>query len=349
MRFALDATPLTLTSGGLPRYVSQLSTALATTFYGDWFHLMSDQPFPSLPLLHKLPGPRNWLERRWWLRGAECVCARADIDLFHGTNFAIPYFARRPTVLTVLDLSPWMDRAWHTGANRVRRHTPRMIKRATMTLTISQAVRRQIIQHFHLAPELVAAVPLAAPANYGPVPPSRQKTPPYFLFVGTLEPRKNIPALLEAWREVRRTTDVDLVLAGRRRSDFPSLPYEHGLRILGEVSEASLPQLYSDALALVYPSHYEGFGLPVLEAMQCGACVITSRDPAISEVAGDAAMYATEPTEIAAAMRAVIANPTLRAEHRSKSLTRARDFSWERTARQTYEVYREAMARFARS
>jgi len=94
---------------------------------------------------------------------------------------------------------------------------------------------------------------------------------PYFLYVGALEPRKNLDGLIEAWREVRRRHGVDLVLAGRKRVDFNELPPEPGLRVTGEVRDTDLARLYSGALALVYPSHYEGFGLPVLEAMQCGA------------------------------------------------------------------------------
>ena len=115
--------------------------------------------------------------------------------------------------------------------------------------------------------------------------------------MGTLEPRKNLDMLLEAWREMRRHHAVDLVLAGRRRADAPEIRPEPGLRLAGEVADAELPALYSGALAFVYPSLYEGFGLPVLEAMQCGAPVIASR--AVEEAAGDAAIYADTPRELA--------------------------------------------------
>jgi glycosyltransferase involved in cell wall biosynthesis len=149
---------------------------------------------------------------------------------------------------------------------------------------------------------------------------------------------------LEAWREVRRHHAIDLVLAGRRRPDFPAIPEEPGLHLLGEIPDASLPSLYSGALAFVYPSLYEGFGLPVLEAMQCGAPVIASS--AVAEVAGDAAIYADGAESLARAMRQIAAHPECRAGWRARSLTRASLFSWERTARQTYEVYMEARKRF---
>ena len=110
------------------------------------------------------------------------------------------------------------------------------------------------------------------------------------MYVGTLEPRKNIGLILDLWRELRREHPIDLVLVGRRRADFPEIPAEPGLRLAGLTPEEDLPALYSGAVACLYPSYYEGFGLPVLEAMQCGALVIASRDPAILEVAGDGAI-----------------------------------------------------------
>jgi len=169
---------------------------------------------------------------------------------------------------------------------------------------------------------------------------------PYFLFVGTWEPRKNLPALVNAWREVRKNHAVDLVLAGRRRLDGPELREEPGLRVAGEVPDEQLAELYSGALALVYPSLYEGFGLPVLEAMQCGACVIASG--AVREAGGDAAVYADDSGALVRAMRQAAAQPAWVAERRALSLARAQEFSWERSARLTREVYEEARRRFGR-
>jgi glycosyltransferase involved in cell wall biosynthesis len=154
--------------------------------------------------------------------------------------------------------------------------------------------------------------------------------------------------LVEAWTEVRKTHAVDLVLAGRRRRDGPEFAPRPGLRLLGEVPDESLPHLYSNAAALVYPSLYEGFGLPVLEAMQCGAAVIASRDPAISEIAGEAAILldARDPAQWAATLTAALNRPEWLEDLRQRGRRRALEFSWARTARATREAYDEAVRRF---
>ena len=215
---------------------------------------------------------------------------------------------------------------------------------ATMVITPGETVRKQAIDRFRLRPERVVAIPEAAAPWFQPVP-VPAADPPYFLFVGTLEPRKNLDMLIAAWREVRRRHTVDLVIAGRRRADFAGLPEEPGIRALGEVADDALPALYSGALAFVYPSHYEGFGLPVLEALQCGAAVIASN--AVVEAVGDAAAYASTTEELAAAMGHAAEDPNWLADLRARSLARARQFTWERSARLTREVYLEARKRFA--
>ena len=352
MRVAIDATPLTLSSGGLARYTRELSLALARTFPADEFVLVSDQPF-ELPAggpanLTRGGAPRGVLERRWWLWGLDRELDRLSAGLFHGTNFAVPYIPRRPSVLTLHDLSPWMNPEWHHAAERVRARTPVLIELgcATMIVTDTEAVRRQAVEQFRIHPGRVVAVPLGGLGCGAGAATRTGSGTPYFLFVGTLEPRKNVEGLVAAWREVRRHHAVDLVLAGRRREDFAPPAEEPGLRVLGEVPDEDLPALYAGAAALVYPSRYEGFGLPVVEAMQCGTCAIVSRDPALVEVAGGAAVAVEGERELAEAMTAVLTDPVRAAGWREQAVRRGREFSWERTARLTREVYDEARDRF---
>src|ERR1700687_1864436 len=238
MKIALDATPLTVPSGGVRRYTEELSRALAENFPEDEFWLLSDQQFdppgPAFPNLKIGGGPRNLFERRWWLCGLQVEMLTLGIDVFHGTDFSVPYLPVRPSVMTLHDLSPWMAPGWHAEAGRVRKRTPMLLRvgLATMIITPSEAIRRQVLERFRLHDDKVVAIPLAAASIFRPVTASRRR-PPYLLYVGTLEPRKNLHLLIDVWREVRKEHPVDLILAGRRRSDFPEPENEPGLHVLG--------------------------------------------------------------------------------------------------------------------
>jgi len=361
MKIALDATPLTVPSGGVRRYTEELTRALAQTFPGDQFWLLSDQKFTapfSRPNIKTGHGPRNMLERRWWSWGLQGEISRLGIDVFHGTDFAVPYLPLRPSVLTLHDLSPWMDPSWHAESDRVRRRTPMLLRLglATMIITPSEAVKRQAIDRFHLPADRVVAVPHGANPAFHPTPVQPPPgAPPYLLYVGTLEPRKNIGLVLDLWRELRRDHPIDLILAGRRRADFPEIPPEPGLHLPGLTPEEELPGLYSGAVACLYPSFYEGFGLPVLEAMQCGGVVIASNDPAIREVAGakgDASGAAAitldvrDRTAWLDTLRTAITQPEQMLALRQRAITRSAEFSWTKTATLTKAVYEQAIRRF---
>ncbi|MBV8844858.1 MAG: glycosyltransferase, partial [Bryobacterales bacterium] len=214
MTIALDATPLTVPTGGVRRYTWELANALAREFREDRYWLISDQPIPDLgempANLRRGQGPTTRLERKWWLSGVQREMSRRGCDVFHGTDFSVPYLRRYPSVMTLHDLSPWKPERWQPDAARVRRRTPFLLRFAIATLVItpSEAVRREAIQRFRLDPSCVVAIPLAASASFRPVR-GRQWDRPYLLFVGTLEPRKNIARLIEAWRAVRKKHEVD--------------------------------------------------------------------------------------------------------------------------------------------
>lgn len=366
MTFALDATPLTIPTGGVTRYTECLTRALAGRYPEDRFLLLTDQAletnirFPSNVLLHSgAPSGTGLVDRRWWLLGLPRALRKLGVDVFHGTDFAVPYVPVKPSVMTVHDLSPWLHPEWQPDARRVRRRTPILLRlgAATMTITPSDTIRRAAIERFGLKVDRVVAIPLAASDLFRP---ARERSPlapmrPYFLYVGTLEPRKNVHRIIDAWRALRLADPrfADLVLAGRTRADVEAPKSEPGLHLLGALPDDQLPALYSHAVAVLYPSLYEGFGLPVLEAMQCGALVIASKDPAIVEVTGGLAeraafhIEAVKSEEIAGAMKVAMVPGPMTAFIRERALRRAAEFTWEKTAEKTREVYEEARRVFS--
>src|SRR5262249_42890221 len=155
----------------------ELTRALAQNFPDDQYWLLSDQPFAlpeTAPNLCAGSPPASAAERRWWLWGLTQEIKRRGVELFHGTDFSVPYLKSYPAVMTLHGLSPWIDRQWQPDAGRVRRRTPRLLRwgLATMVITPSEAVRRAAIERFTLDPDRVAAVPLAASPMFQPSPPA---------------------------------------------------------------------------------------------------------------------------------------------------------------------------------
>jgi glycosyltransferase involved in cell wall biosynthesis len=178
--------------------------------------------------------------------------------------------------------------------------------------------------------------------------------PPYILYVGALESRKNLPRLLEAYARLRAwSPQWRLVIVGARKWKFSPifdtvqrLALEGHVTFTGYVADEHLPALFTGADLFAFPSLYEGFGLPVLEAMACGAPVVTSNTSSLPEVAGDAALLVDpyDVEQIAQAMWLVLSQPALAAQLRAKGLARAAQFTWERTARETIAVYERVLA-----
>ncbi|MCA1558245.1 MAG: glycosyltransferase family 4 protein, partial [Acidobacteria bacterium] len=234
----------------------------------------------------------------------------------------------------------------------------------TMIITATEAVRREICEHLRVDPWRVAVTPYAPRSNFRAVTKEQAALvkrrlgveDDFLLFVGTIEPRKNLLTLVRALEEVLRKTSLrpQLVIAGREGWLMDELfAYVRGaglqdrLRFTGYVSEQDLAALYSSCRAFIYPSLYEGFGLPPLEAMACGAPVITSRVPSIMEVVGDSARL-VKPTDAAALARAIIKLLEDEGERQRLSAAgrvRAAGFTWEKTAEQTLEIYRRVLER----
>jgi glycosyltransferase involved in cell wall biosynthesis len=285
-------------------------------------------------------------------------------DLFHFTNASAPLVVPCPYVLTIHDASLFVYRELHPKARLVaiRLMLPWVARRAAAIITVSEHARLELLRLLKLPPEKMFAIHEAAPAHYRPLtdPNHRRqlkekyKLPDAFvLHVGTLEPRKNLVRLVAALAELHaRGHHATLVLAGPSGWKMEGF-YEHvhsfGLgeyvRWLGYVPEPDLPGLYSLARLFAYPSLYEGFGLPPLEAMACGLPVLSSSASALSEVCGDAALLINplDVGEIANGLEHLWTNESARRELIQRGLVRAASFSWERTARETMTVYERAL------
>jgi alpha-1,3-rhamnosyl/mannosyltransferase len=288
------------------------------------------------------------------------TCHGGAFDLYHEPNF-IPFDCDVPTIITIHDLSVLLHPEWHP-ADRVRlyeRHFASGLTRAAHLITDTHFLRRQVIEQLGVAPERVTAVPLGVGSEYGSASPAdiaavrKQFELPerYLLFVGTIEPRKNLAMLLRAYCDLpsplRET--CPLVLAGNWgwKSDDVSEIYRtqgraKGVRRLGYTPDDVLPALYAGARALVYPSLYEGFGLPPAEMLGCGGAVIASTADVLREVLGNVGhfLHPNDRTGWRNAMSRAITDDSWLATLQRGAQKRAAQFTWERCAAGTAAVYR---------
>ena len=284
-------------------------------------------------------------------------------QLYHEPNYvALPFDG--PMVVTVHDLSFVRHPESHPKERleHLARYLPETLARAAHVITDSETVRREAIGHFGLDPARVTAIHLGVSHLFAPRTPEQTRATlakhglahgKYVLSVGTLEPRKNLAAAIRAWSAQEPSThrDTPLVVAGMKGWLTQELDKEIAVsesrgivRFLGFVDERELPDLYAGAMAFVYPSRYEGFGLPVVEAMASGVPVITSDASCLPEIAGDAALLVA-PDDARAlhdAMQRMAHDPALRADLAARGLERAARFTWARCAEETVAVYRAA-------
>lgn len=302
----------------------------------------------------------RWRQQRHFDRATRA----SPVDLYHEPNF-MAYRFDGPTVVTVHDLS-WIRYPRTHPAERVRameKYFEPGLRRASLVLTDSEFVKREVIDVFGVEPTRILPVALGLDAVFGPM--SADDTRPalsahelkhgeYFLCVGTMEPRKNIETTVAAYRllppAVRERHPLVIVgLKGWRTTAMEKvlepLVASGQARILGYLERSELAAVTAGALAMVYPSLYEGFGLPPLEAMGCGVPAITSNVSSLPEVAGDTGL-SVDPLDVealAAAMRTMAQDPTLRATLSAKALARAGGFTWQRCAAETAAGYRLAV------
>lgn len=285
--------------------------------------------------------------------------------IYHSTYYLMPYRPGAPTILTIYDLIAMLHpQTVSARARLLFRLTTRLaLRTAQQVITISEATRQDLLRHFPIPAERVTAIPLAADPRFQPQPgevieATRRKynLPEHYLFyLGINKPHKNLLRLIKAYARLSpvpgpQSPVPPLLIAGAWDDRYPEtkervseLNLGERVRFLGPVDDADLPALYSGCEIFVFPSLYEGFGLPVLEAMACGAPVMCSNASSLPEVAGDAALLfdPLDVESIAAALRRAIEDGNLRRSLAERSLAQAVNFSWARTAEETLAIYRE--------
>ncbi len=282
-----------------------------------------------------------------------------DAKLFHATEHLLLPLHSVPTILTVHDLIFRHLPAHHKPLNRwyLNLTMPLYCRRATHVIAVSECTQRDLVAAYSLPPEKVTVVHEAAAPRFRPQPPdivaavrARYHLPDrYLLFVGTIEPRKNLTRLLSGFEAIHADGLTDgLVIVGKRGwlyDDFFSRleqsPARAAVILPGYVPDEDLPAIYAGAQVLVLPSLYEGFGLPVLEAMACGTPVTCSDTSSLPEIAGDAALH-FDPDSVESltdALRHLLSGTDLRAALRQRGSEQASKFSWERVADETEAVY----------
>jgi len=381
MRIALDGLPLTAPKSGVGHYTNELAHVLAVTEPAISFEITYPSTYPPLTLaagddnpappanLKFVRVPVGLLGRHWWSIGLPGYIRREKLDLFHGTNYDVPLRHHCATVLTIHDLSQLLHPETHPrrSVNRARRRLPLMARTADAIIVPTETVRREVLEHFKLSAGEVFAIPEAARRSFRPLPSSETAAvrkrlgagENFILAVGTLEPRKNLLVLITAFEEVagaQPASDLQLVIAGGRGwlsgpffEALENSPVRSRILLTDYLQDEDLRALYSSCRAFVYPSIYEGFGLPPLEAMACGAPVIASRIPTLLETLDDAAHFfdPQNSEQLGRAIIEVTTNQDLRQRLMRAGLERVSRFSWERTAQLTVEIYQVALKNFA--
>lgn len=351
MKVAFDVGPTLRQVTGVGRYAGELSHHLA---------VQGIDVYPYAVALRGRTDGRTW---RWrlparvvhqaWRKTGQPVprSLLRDVDLIHGTNFVLPPLNGRPGVVTVHDLSFLDEDA--TPVAHLRRSVPWSLRHAARVLVPTAAVGQQVTERFDIGSDLWRVTHEGISHLFTNATPLGERalselgiTPPFALAVGQLQPRKNLPRLLAAWDLVRNEMPGWMLVIAGPKGWGPKLRQTSGVVLPGYVTDETLPGLVAAAEMFCYPSLYEGFGLPPLEAMAAGTPALVGDYPAAREVLGEDALL-VDPLDvqaIASGLHALAVDDALRSRLARAGRARASGYTWDRTARATIQAYEEALA-----
>lgn len=352
LRVAYDAGPLLNTRTGVGRYAGELSAMLTALGVDLALYAIAAGGPAAAAGVRRWRIPARVMQGAWHRVGRPRITTLAGrVDLAHATNFVLPALGGVPGVVTVHDLSFLHDHAF-PGARRLRDLVPWSVRRAGAVLVPTRAVEKELCATYDLAPDRVhVTYEGVAPVFFGATPLGDGALArlgierPFAVAVGTIEPRKNLPRLLEAWGAARRGVEEwTLALVGPKGWG-PELPPTPGVVPVGWIGDETLPGLLAAAEVFCYPSLYEGFGLPPLEAMAAGTAALVGAYSAAPEVVGEAAIVVDphDVDSIGEGLRRLLDDDGLRAELGRAGRARAARFTWTETARSTIAAYQVAL------
>ena len=370
IRYWLDARTAVTHFPGIGRYVSNLAQAMTPLL----------NPNEHLTLLHDPSKPSRWQlpaesKQVTWVETAVSPFSLAqqtkipsllkNSTLYHSPYYLMPYRPSVPTILTVYDLIPQRYPEYvSTKARLLFQLTTRLaLRTADHIIAISEATKQDFMTAYHVDSDRITAVPLAPAPTFKPQSPAHVQTikqtynlpDHYVLYLGINKPHKNLPNLIHAWKTVQEqsTNPPTLIIAGAWDERYPEaknltneLDLTKAITFLGPVSDEDLPGLYAGADLFVFPSYYEGFGLPVIEAMACGTAVTCSHTSSLPEVGENAAAYfdPTNTNDIAQTIIRILQNKDERTSRQTQGLKQVSQYTWTITAQATLNIYRQTQS-----
>jgi glycosyltransferase involved in cell wall biosynthesis len=377
-RIGIDVTAAVSQGGGIGRYTREIIQALAKVDSENEYHLYSAKrpketpipdPLPTGPNFsyHEAPLSERWLYRIWyrlnlpipvqWITGS--------LDLLHSPDFVLPPLRDNiPSLLTIHDLSfvHFPETFTDSLVSYLNNVVPRSIEAASHILADSESTKNDLLAIWGVAPEKISVLYSGVNSLFRPVTDdhvqetTRQKygigDKPYLLTVGTVQPRKNYQLLVRAFKTISQSHSHNLVVVGamgwlheQLLEEIEKQGLSNRVVLTGFVDDSDLPSLYSGATLFLFPSLYEGFGLPILEAMACGVPVIASNVSSLPEVAGEAAVLLSPIDEVGWAdkMHQLLADASLRTRLVAAGFIQAQEFTWKNSAAQLLAIYKQLL------